>query len=163
MLVRATVATAQEDMYQVEISDKLQEFRLLIGSELNIINMGAYCSDSIFTVTTHGSYKAPRGFNPNQRAIVTTSGRPAPNVGIYATVVDNEIKQKKQYMFFSRGINAILGLQIIVAATLTALGAGNGNHAAVTVFGGINTVIAGLLTYLKGSGLPGRLQYFQHE
>lgn len=83
--------------------------------------------------------------------------------GIYATVVDNEIRQKKQYVLFSRGINACLGVQIVVAATLTALGAGNGGRAAVTVFGGINTVIAGLLTYLKGSGLPGRLQYFQHE
>jgi hypothetical protein len=94
---------------------------------------------------------------------VTTSGRPAPNVGIYATVVDNEVKQKNQYKLYSRGINACLGLQIVVAATLTALGAGNGSRAAVTVFGGINTVIAGILTYLKGSGLPGRIQYFQHE
>jgi hypothetical protein len=29
--------------------------------------------------------------------------------------------------------------------------------------GAINTVIAGFLTYLKGSGLPNRLKYFQHE
>lgn len=83
--------------------------------------------------------------------------------GIYATVVDNEIKQKKTYKFFSRGINACLGIQLVVAATLTALGASSSSHGAVTAFGGINTVIAGFLTYLKGSGLPGRLQYFQHE
>ena len=84
-------------------------------------------------------------------------------VGIYAIVVDNEIKQKKAYKYSSRGINCCLGLQIIVAAALTALGAANGSRSAVTVFGAINTVIAGFLTYLKGSGLPGRLQYFQHE
>ena len=104
--IRGTVATTQEDNYHVEISEKLQEFRLLIGSELNITLPKAYCSDSMVTVTTHGSYKAPRGFDPNQRAIVTTSGRPAPNVGIYATVVDNEVKQKNQYKLYSRGINA---------------------------------------------------------
>ena len=33
----------------------------------------------------------------------------------------------------------------------------------MTVFGAINTVIAGFLTYLKGSGMPQRLKYFQHE
>lgn len=31
------------------------------------------------------------------------------------------------------------------------------------MFGAINTVIAGFLTYLKGSGLPNRLKFFQHE
>ena len=50
-----------------------------------------------------------------------------------------------------------------MAAALTAIGAANGNHSAVTVFGAINTIIAGFLTYLKGSGLPNRLKYFQHE
>ena len=78
-------------------------------------------------------------------------------------LVDNEIKQKKQYKLFSRLINSCLGLQIVVAAALTALGAANGSRSAVTVFGAVITVIAGFLTYLKGSGLPGRLQYFQHE
>ncbi len=76
-------------------------------------------------------------------------------------LVDNEIKQKNTYKMFSRLINGCLGLQIIVAAALTALGAADGSRKAVTVFGATNTVIAGFLTYLKGSGLPGRLQYFQ--
>lgn len=70
---------------------------------------------------------------------------------------------KKMYKRFSWGINLCLGLQLIVAAALTALGAADGSKSAVTVFGAINTVIAGFLTYLKGSGLPGRFQYFQHE
>lgn len=55
-----------------------------------------------------------------------------------------------------RLISVALIMQLIVAAALTALGAADGNHGAVTVFGGINTVIAGFLTYLKGSGLPNR-------
>lgn len=33
----------------------------------------------------------------------------------------------------------------------------------VTAFGAINTVIAGLLTYLKGSGLPNRIRYYENQ
>lgn len=43
------------------------------------------------------------------------------------------------------------------------MGAANSNHASITAFGAINTVIAGLLTYLKGSGLPNRLRYYENE
>lgn len=84
--------------------------------------------------------------------------RPASNQGIYQHVVENERKAQKSYSLFSSLINGCLGLQIVVAAALTALGAGNGPHAVVTIFGAINTVIAGLLTFLKGSGLPDRLK-----
>ena len=37
------------------------------------------------------------------------------------------------------------------------------SRSAVTVFGAINTVIAGVLTFFKGSGLPNRLEYYQTE
>lgn len=90
-------------------------------------------------------------------------GRVAPNLGIYARVVHNEQRSKKGYKRFSWLINSCLGLQIIVAAALTAMGAAGTNHSAVTVFGAINTVIAGVLTFLKGSGLPNRLRYYQTE
>lgn len=73
------------------------------------------------------------------------------------------MKAKRSYKFASVLINGCLGVQLVAAATLTALGAGNGSRGLVTVFGAINTVIAGFLTYLKGSGLPNRLKYFQHE
>lgn len=116
-----------------------------------------------FVVWQEKSFKAPQGFNPNHRIVFSTSQRPAPNLGIYSTVYDHEVKAKRQYKLFATLINACLGLQIIVAAALTALGAANGSHSAVTVFGAINTVIAGFLTYLKGSGLPNRMKYYQHE
>jgi hypothetical protein len=91
------------------------------------------------------------------------SGRPAPNHGIYTRVVKHERAAKFSYKFASIGINGCLGLQIIVAASLTAMGAANTNHVGITAFGAINTVIAGLLTYLKGSGLPNRLRYYENE
>lgn len=37
------------------------------------------------------------------------------------------------------------------------------SHGAITAFGAINTVVAGTLTFLKGSGLPSRLKYYQNE
>lgn len=52
-------------------------------------------------------------------------------MGIYTTVCDREIKCKRNYKFASRLINTCLGLQIVVAAALTALGAANGNRKAV--------------------------------
>ena len=86
--------------------------------------------------------------------------RPAANLGIYARVVKNERQALDAFKVSSRTINGCLGLQLVVAAALTALGAGNGPHAVVTVFGAINTVIAGFLTYLKGSGLPNRHKFY---
>lgn len=89
--------------------------------------------------------------------------RPAPNVGIYARVVRNEENSKTGYKWYSMAINGCLGLQIIVAASLTAMGAAGTSHVAITAFGAINTIIAAFLTYLKGSGLPNRLKYYQNE
>lgn len=91
------------------------------------------------------------------------SPRTAPNVGIYTRVVQAETKAAKHYRFHSLLINICLGIQIIVAATLTALGAARGPHNAITAFGAINTIVAGILTYLKGSGLPDRLKHYQNE
>jgi hypothetical protein len=67
-------------------------------------------------------------------------GRAAPNLGMYNRVVHREQQAKKSYKFASIMINSCLGIQIIVAAALTALGAANSSHRAVTAFGAINTV-----------------------
>ncbi|GKZ21366.1 hypothetical protein AbraIFM66951_010155 [Aspergillus brasiliensis] len=89
--------------------------------------------------------------------------RTAPNIGIYTRVVRAEQSAAARYRFFSILINVCLGIQIVVAAALTALGAASGPHSAVTAFGAINTIMAGVLTYLKGSGLPDRLKHYQNE
>ncbi|PWY89200.1 hypothetical protein BO70DRAFT_377608 [Aspergillus heteromorphus CBS 117.55] len=88
--------------------------------------------------------------------------RPAPNIGIYTRVIRAEHTAASRYRFFGILINVCLGVQMIVAATLTVLGAARGPHAAITVFGAINTIGAAVLTYLKGSGLPNRLKHDQN-
>lgn len=90
-------------------------------------------------------------------------GRAAPNLGIYNRVCHREQQSKRGYKFASLLINACLGAQVVVAAALTALGAAKSSSTAVTAFGAINTMIAGILTYLKGSGLPNRIRYYEHE
>jgi F0F1-type ATP synthase membrane subunit b/b' len=81
----------------------------------------------------------------------------------YNRVCHREAQAKRGYKFATLFINGCLGLQVIVAAALTAMGAANSNHRAITAFGALNTVIAGILTYLKGSGLPNRIRYYEQE
>jgi hypothetical protein len=123
---------------ELDPDDKLNLFRHLTG------------------ITSHPSMAHSSSF-------FSSGGRPAPNLGIYVRVVRNEQSAKIGFKYFSWLINGCLGLQIIVAAALTALGAAGGSRGAVTVFGAVNTVIAGILTFLKGSGLPNRFKYYQTE
>ena len=87
--------------------------------------------------------------------------RVARNQGIYARIVSEERKSTYQYWLMSSIINVSFLGQIIVAATLTALGAADGSHLAITILGSVNTVIAGIQTYLKGQGLPNRIKQYQ--
>ncbi len=86
--------------------------------------------------------------------------RPAENQGTYKRLVDAEVKARIQYYFSSSLINTCLLSQIVIAAALTALGAANASHVAITILGSANTVIAGGMTYLKGQGLPERLMQY---
>lgn len=124
---------------------------------------------------THAGYDGRHDYATDERLFlfrhltgITThpsmvGSRAAPNLGIYTRVVANEAKAKKGHKFYSWLINGCLGVQVIVAAALTALGAAGASHSAITAFGAINTVIAGVLTFLKGSGLPNRLKYYHTE
>lgn len=91
------------------------------------------------------------------------NSRTAPNVGIYERVVCAEQNTASRYRMFSIVMNTCLAIQVIAAAAITALGAASGPHSAVTTFGALNTIMAGILTYLKGSGLPDRLKHYQNE
>lgn len=87
--------------------------------------------------------------------------RPAPNVGIYKRIASEERKAKLEYYACALLINACLLAQVIFASALTALGAGNGSHTQITGLGAANTVIATILTFTKGSGLPNSLRQYQ--
>lgn len=88
------------------------------------------------------------------------TSRPAPNLGIYTRIVHEEISAKRQFWVAASIINTCYFGQICIAAALTALGASASSNIAITVLGAANTVMAGVLTYLKGQGLPNRLRMY---
>lgn len=103
------------------------------------------------------------GINPPPALRTGNAKRPAQNKGIYRRTCQAESKARLQYYACAATFNTCFLLQIVVAAALTAIGAAKGPHIAVTVLGAVNTIIAGVLTYLKGQGLPNRLRQYQSE
>jgi hypothetical protein len=67
--------------------------------------------------------------------------------------------QNLQYQLLTVSFNLLVILQVIIGATITALGPSGGDHMlAITILGAFNTSIAGILSLLKGRGLPQRLR-----
>ncbi|KAL4862432.1 hypothetical protein BDV12DRAFT_207210 [Aspergillus spectabilis] len=71
----------------------------------------------------------------------------------------NQKRQKTSHnQLFTIGFNFLAIVQLIVGATITALGPLAGEHmVAITVLGAVNTVVAGIHALMKGRGLPQRL------
>ena len=88
--------------------------------------------------------------------------RPGDNIGLYARVIAEERSVKVQQRLYGFLIEASFLFQIGIGASLTALGASGASHLAITILGSLNTVIAGIQTYLKGQGLPNRLQQYEY-
>ncbi|KAL7943920.1 hypothetical protein V8C42DRAFT_92295 [Trichoderma barbatum] len=89
--------------------------------------------------------------------------RAAPNIGLYFRVIEAEQKAAQSYKIFHIVINFCLAAQIIIGAALTAIGAADGSRHAVTGLGAMGTIMAGILTYLKGSGLPDRFKIQENQ
>lgn len=84
--------------------------------------------------------------------------------GIYRKVIDEKRGRKTKHFIISWMLNFVHFAQIVIGATLTALGPNAARYAIpITVLGAINTVIAGVLALLKGSGLPERLHKDETE
>lgn len=67
--------------------------------------------------------------------------------------------QNFQYQLLTVTCNLLVILQVVIGATITALGPSGGDHVlAITILGALNTSIAGILSLLKGRGLPQRLR-----
>ncbi|KAJ4414439.1 hypothetical protein N0V82_007946, partial [Gnomoniopsis sp. IMI 355080] len=79
-------------------------------------------------------------------------------VGVYRSVIQNQRQKRLTHHILGFILYASHFLQIVLAATLTALGP-NAKHyeIEITVLGAVNTVTAGVLAVLKGSGMIERL------
>ncbi|KAI1196775.1 hypothetical protein F5X97DRAFT_344333 [Nemania serpens] len=79
-------------------------------------------------------------------------------IGIYRVVVDTQTRMLIQHALLQAFLYVVYFAQIIIGAALTALGATASRYETViTVLGAFNTVLAGVLALIKGSGQPQKL------
>jgi hypothetical protein len=104
------------------------------------------------------------GINPLSRDPNYSSFfRSAPHQGIYSEIMSGCKWRNIEYYFYSILISTCFLLQIVIAATLTALGASSSSHEIITIFGATNTALAGILAIMKGQGLPDRVRKDREE
>lgn len=73
---------------------------------------------------------------------------------LYERAVQGKRSQNWTYQLTASISNTLLLSQVIIGAALTGLGASNSSHILITVLGASNTIIAGLVAYLKSRGQP---------
>lgn len=94
------------------------------------------------------------------------SGAKAPKAGpttLYKRATRDRSHQNVTYTLTATLSNTLLLTQVILGATLTALGASESSHILITIFGVLNTVIAGLVAYLKSRGQPMRARMYRDD
>ena len=110
--------------------------------------------------------------NPHEQfcmlAGVPSSSRPGkhPKVGpktLYGRATRHYRNAKLSHGFMASFSNILLLSQVVLGATLTALGASESSHILITIFGVMNTIIAGLVAYLKSRGQPMRSRMYRDD
>lgn len=102
---------------------------------------------------------------PKAKSTATTleGGIPKPT-GIYRSVLEEQRKRSWQHFAISWALNIVHFAQVVIGATLTALGPNASKYTVpITVLGAVNTIIAGILALMKGQGLPERLHKDEME
>ncbi|KAF2996802.1 hypothetical protein E8E13_001230 [Curvularia kusanoi] len=82
---------------------------------------------------------------------------------LYGRAIHKRDAQNATYLFTAALSNTLLLTQVVLGAALTALGASESSHILITVFGAMNTIIAGLVAYLKSRGQPMRARMFRDD
>jgi hypothetical protein len=82
---------------------------------------------------------------------------------LYGRALRLKRNQNLTYQFTAGLSNTMLLSQVILGAALTALGASNSSHVLITIFGAMNTIIAGLVAYLKSRGQPMRARMYRDD
>lgn len=82
---------------------------------------------------------------------------------LYGRAIHARNAQNTTYMITAALSNTLLLTQVVLGAALTALGASESSHILITVFGALNTIIAGLVAYLKSRGQPMRARMYRDD
>ncbi|RYP69123.1 hypothetical protein DL771_006277 [Monosporascus sp. 5C6A] len=81
-------------------------------------------------------------------------------IGIYKIVIMTHTRKRMQHAALTAFLYTCYFAQIVIGAALTALGAGASTEQGllvITALGALNTVLAGILALIKGSGQPQKL------
>jgi hypothetical protein len=82
---------------------------------------------------------------------------------LYGRATRRYASARRQHNFMASLNNILLLSQVMLGAVLTALGASESSHILITIFGVMNTIIAGLVAYLKSRGQPARTRLFRDD
>ncbi|KAF2441432.1 hypothetical protein P171DRAFT_72157 [Karstenula rhodostoma CBS 690.94] len=93
----------------------------------------------------------------------TISREAAARRSLYGRAVHKRNVQNRTYLFTAALTNTLLLSQVVLGAALTGLGASASSHILITVFGALNTIIAGLVAYLKSRGQPMRARMYRDD
>lgn len=86
-----------------------------------------------------------------------------PPKSLYARATSGLRSQRLSYNANAALSNLLLLSQVMLGAALTALGASESSHILIACFGALNTVIAGLIAYLKSRGQPMRARMYRDD
>lgn len=86
-----------------------------------------------------------------------------PHDTLYHRALEHRRKQALIYALTRALTNTLLLAQVVLGAALTGLGAADSPGWLITIFGALNTVIAGMVAFLKGRGQPVRARAFRDD
>lgn len=137
--------------------DKLRIFQELVGirSSKQLVSKHS----PFFTADDKDDGFVERPRPPHRKSLNALFFKPTSvNDGYYICAIQEEYKAFVGYQLSNFVINSIFIAQIFIAATITGLSAYPSHRVALTVLGAVNTVLAGLVAYTRGMGLPNRLR-----
>jgi len=82
---------------------------------------------------------------------------------LYGRALDLKKGQNWVYHLTAGVSNGLLLTQVVLGAAVTALGASESSHVLITLFGAMNTIIAGVIAYLKSRGQPMRARMYRDD
>ena len=82
---------------------------------------------------------------------------------LYRRAVSQKRSQNRTYVFTATLTNTLILSQVVLGAALTGLGASGSSNILITIFGALNTIIAGLIAWLKSRGQPMRARMFRDD
>ncbi|KAL6705704.1 hypothetical protein ACN47E_006493 [Coniothyrium glycines] len=115
------------------------------------------------STNVHQQFCRLAGVPPSNATKDSSSRSPIAKRSLYGRAVNKRNAQNRTYMITAALTNTLLLSQVVLGAALTALGGFGASHILITVFGALNTIIAGVVAYLKSRGQPMRAHMFRDD